>query len=123
MSVLAKIGVSRLLPVSGLALTASEHRQAKLLLYRNAVNKTFIKEAKTVRDNANFVNKGGITDVPLLMLVSNGKEISKDWIAYQENFAQRNGARLERFDCGHYIHQHEPKRVARLCREFILTLE
>jgi pimeloyl-ACP methyl ester carboxylesterase len=119
LSVLAKMGVARLLPVSGLALTAAEHEQAKLLFYRNAVNKIFLEEAKTVLDNANVVKDGCIPNAPLLLLVSNGKEISKNWMAYQEEFAEQNRADIEHFDCGHYIHQHEPGRVADLCRTFI----
>jgi len=119
MSVLAQVGIQRFLPVSDLSLTADEHRQAKLLLYRNTLNKTFSNEAESVLDNAMLVKDGGIPDIPILLLVSDGKEISENWITYQEEFAEKSNAKMERFDCGHYIHQHEPERIADLFRGFM----
>ena len=119
LSGLAGTGIQRFLPVSDLSLTADEHRQAKLLFYRNTLNKTFINEAESVLDNAIIVKNGGIPDIPILLLVSDGKEISENWISYQEAFAEQSGSKIEHFDCGHYIHQHEPERIAELFRGFM----
>jgi pimeloyl-ACP methyl ester carboxylesterase len=119
LSALAQIGGTRLLPVNGLSLTTDEHKQAKLLLYRNTLNKTVRNEIGNVLDNANVVKGGGIPDVPLLLLVSDGKEIAGSWITYQEEFAKQNNAKIEYFNCGHYIHQYEPERIAALCRDFM----
>jgi pimeloyl-ACP methyl ester carboxylesterase len=119
LSALTQMGVTRLLPVSGLSLTTGEHKQAKLLFYRNTLNKTIRNEAESVLDNANVVKGGGIPDVPILLLVSDGKEIAGSWIIHQEEFAEQNNTKIEYFDCGHYIHQHEPARIADLCRDFM----
>jgi len=119
LSGLASVGIQRFLPVSDLSLTADEHRQAKLLFYRNTLNKTFSNEAKSVLDNAIIVKNGGIPDIPILLLVSDGKELSEKWISYQEEFAEQSGSKIEYFDCGHYIHQHEPEQIADLLRDFM----
>jgi predicted glycoside hydrolase/deacetylase ChbG (UPF0249 family) len=78
-----------------------------------------MNEAKSVLDNAHVVESDGIPNVPMLLLVSDGKEIAGSWITYQEEFAEQNNAKVEYFDCGHYIHQHEPERIADLCRDFM----
>ena len=97
-----------------------------ILIYRefnsNAVNKTFIKEARSVLDNATTVENGGIPDVPIFLLVSDGKELSAEWNAYQEEFAVQSSASIEHFNCGHYIHHFEPETIADLLLKFILTL-
>jgi pimeloyl-ACP methyl ester carboxylesterase len=119
LSALAQMGGTRLLPVSDVSLTTDEHKQAEFLFYRNALNKTFRIEAESVLDNAHVVEGDGIPNVPMLLLVSDGKEIAGSWITYQEEFAEQNNAKVEYFDCGHYIHQHEPEQIADLCRDFM----
>jgi len=119
---LAWMGVQRVsfvYPVSDLALMQDEYRQARLLTYRNAINKSMMNEGNEVYKNAQIVSDIGIPDVPMLLLVSDGIEIGEFWIQCQEEFARQSNARIEYFDCGHYIHQHEPEKVAALCREFI----
>ena len=122
LSASAQIGLSRFFPVSHLSLTTEEYKQARLLFYRNAVNKTFMNEARSVLDNARLVKDGGIPDIPIFLLVSDGEELGAEWIIYQEEFALQNNARIEHFNSGHYIHHFEPERIADLLCKFITAL-
>lgn len=122
MGAITWMGVQRfsfIYPVSDLSLTQDEYEQAKLLTYRNALNKNMIDEGYHVYDNAKIVKDGGIADVPMILFVSDGQEIGDYWIPCQEEFAIQNNARIEHFNCGHYLHQHEPDKIADICREFI----
>ena len=122
LTVLAQMGIQRFFPVSDLSLTKDEYKQAKLLFYRNVENKTLRNEVGSVLDNAKAVEDSGIPDIPVCLLVSDGQELNEKWVSCQEEFAVQNNAEIEYFDCGHYIHQHEPERIAELCREFISAL-
>jgi pimeloyl-ACP methyl ester carboxylesterase len=122
LSVLARMGIPRFLPVSSISLTENEYEQAKLLFYRNTANITFSNETRSVLENARIAKNGGIPEIPMLLLVSNGEEISAEWVSYQKEFAEQNNAKIEYFNCGHYIHQYEPEKVADLCLEFVFEI-
>ena len=125
LNALTWIGIQRVYwPVSDLSLTQDESKQANLLAYRNAYDKNMLAESLVLFINAETVKDGGIPDVPMLLLVSNGLEVGggNTWIPCQEAFARQSNARIEYFCCGHYLHQHEPEKVATLCKVFITTL-
>jgi len=104
------------------ALTEHEIKQQKLLMYRNAVNIDYVLEGKSVYNNAVKVKKGGTIDIPLLMFVSDGKEIGEFWIPCQKRFAEENGAQLVQLDCGHYVHHFEREYIAEKAFEYIMAL-
>jgi pimeloyl-ACP methyl ester carboxylesterase len=105
-------------------LTSEEHVQHRLLINRNAVNRTVIAESVLTVPNAQTVVDAGLPDVPMLMLVSVPFGERNEWfIPYSETFAQEIGARIVFFeDADHFIHQYEPERVADLLRGFIIEL-
>jgi len=71
------------------------------------MNDCYIGEAKTVLDNAKLVDKSGEIDCPILMFVSDGKQVSANWIQYQKEFAESNNAKIIQLNCGHYVHYYE----------------
>jgi pimeloyl-ACP methyl ester carboxylesterase len=105
------------------ALTEHEIKQQKLLMYRNAVNIDYVLEGKSVYNNAATVLSGGTLDLPILMFVSDGKEIGEYWIPCQKKFAAQNGAQLIQLDCGHYVHHFEYEYIAEKTLEFLSTLQ
>jgi pimeloyl-ACP methyl ester carboxylesterase len=110
-------------PLNESSLTEHEKEQQKLLMYRNAVNIDYILEGKSVYNNAMTVSSGGALDLPILMFVSDGREIGEYWIPCQERFAARSGAQLIQLDCGHYVHNVEHEYIAEKTLEYLSTLE
>ncbi len=122
----AKLGLLRIpgiYPLNTDTLTDTEKYQQNLLVYRNAVNKVYIKEGKAVYENSRTVLNGGEISCPILMFSSNGEEIGNSWISTQERFAKENNAQLEIFDCGHYIHYYKSEVISEKTREFIKGLK
>ncbi|NMA67426.1 MAG: alpha/beta hydrolase [Clostridiaceae bacterium] len=105
------------------ALTKHEIEQQKLLMYRNAVNIDYVMEGKAVYNNAAAVKSGGALDFPILMFVSDGKEIGEYWIPCQKRFANQNDAELIQLDCGHYVHNFEHEYIAEKVLEYHSELQ
>ena len=104
------------------ALTEHEIEQQRLLMYRNAVNIDYVLEGKSVYNNAATVLSGGALDLPILMFVSDGKEIGEYWIPCQQRFAAQYAAQLIQLDCGHYVHNFEYEYISEKALEFLSTL-
>ncbi len=105
------------------ALTEHEIEQQKLLMYKNAVNIDYILEGKAVYNNAEVVKSGRTLDLPILMFVSDGKEIGEYWIPCQKRFAAQNGAQLIQLECGHYVHNIEHEYIAEKVLEYLAALQ
>ncbi|HHY81470.1 MAG TPA: alpha/beta hydrolase [Clostridiales bacterium] len=122
----AWLGLHRLPGVYSLnetALTEQEIEQQRLLMYKNAVNIDYVLEGKSVYNNAKTVSSGGAIDIPILMFISDGKEIGDFWIPCQERFAAQNAAQLIQLNCGHYIHHYEHEYIAEKTLEYLSTLQ
>ncbi|MCL2197984.1 MAG: alpha/beta hydrolase [Defluviitaleaceae bacterium] len=106
----------------GQLLTPDEYDRARLLLYRNAMNRTAFAETRYAITNAQMVMDNGIPHLPILLLTSRefAYEIGAFWIPYQEEFARATDAQIEFFDSGHFLHQYEPERIANLIRAFLM---
>ena len=63
-------------PLNKRGLDKEEIRQLKLLFKRNAMNDCYVNEAKKVLNNAKLVDEGGKIDCPILMFVSDGRQVS-----------------------------------------------
>lgn len=122
LNVLLKLGlhkIPRVYPLNTLSLTDEEKHQQKLLMYRNALNVSYIREGESVLKNAEKVKRSGSIKCPTLLFSSNGKQIGKYWVSNQEQFAKEVGARLIKYDCGHYLHYYKSNEMALLISEFV----
>jgi pimeloyl-ACP methyl ester carboxylesterase len=120
-----KLGVQRIgviYPISQNALITDEFTQAKLLTYRNAVNRTMLNEANVVMGNAITITANPLPKLPVLLFKSDGKEIGDFWNSVQQNFADYEDGELISLDCGHYIHQYMPEQIAAKCKGFLREL-
>lgn len=106
-------------PLSSRGLNREERKQQKLLRRRNAMNPCYENEAKAVLENARIVASAGRIDCPLLMFVSDGKQVSSGWIDYERQFAEEMNAKTVFLNCGHYIHYYESKRISREIKVFV----
>lgn len=106
-------------PLNNRCLSNTEIRQHKLLRKRNAFNICCINEASEVLKNSRVVSEGVNIKCPTLLFSSNGKQVSKDWLENQQEFAELMGGRLICFDCGHYIHHFKSDEMSKEIIEFI----
>ena len=124
MQVLRRLKLASVLSsVSNLSLTEDEFKQHKLLKKRNAFNICCINEAREVLKNARVIGEAGSIQCPTLLFSSNGQDQERDWVENQQKFATIMGAKLIRYDCGHYIHHFKSDEMRKEIIEFINSLE
>ena len=124
MQVLRRLKLASVLSsVSNLSLTEDEFKQHKLLKKRNAFNICCINEAREVLKNARVIGEAGSIQCPTLLFSSNGQDQERDWVENQQKFATIMGAKLIRYDCGHYIHHFKSDEMRKEIIEFINTLD
>lgn len=106
-------------PLNKRGLNKDEISQQRLLWSRNAFNNCLIHNARAVLDNAVKVEEAEWIESPLLLFVSNGKQVSEHWIEYQYAFAQKTHAKVIPLQCGHYIHYYESDRICQEINDFM----
>lgn len=105
-------------PLNTRGLDRDEIKEQRLLFRRNAMNNCWIMAAEAVRKNAETVSVGGRIQCPVLMFVSDGKQVSANWIDYEREFGNRVNAELIDLKCGHYVHYYESEQISRKMKEF-----
>ena len=83
------------------------------------IDPCYKNEAKAVLENAKTVHAAGIIECPILMFVSDGRQVSSGWIEYEKTFAEQTNAKTVFLNCGHYIHYYESERISREIRAFV----
>lgn len=48
-----------------------------------------------------------------------GKEVTKNWIEHEKDFAKRTKAEYVQLDCGHYVHYYESERIKNEICKFV----
>lgn len=66
-----------------------------------------------------LVHTAGTIACPILMFVSDGKQVSSGWIEHERAFAEQTNAKTIYLNCGHYIHYYESESISREIRDFI----
>ena len=77
------------------------------------------KEAEAVLKNAEKVAAAGMIKCPVLMFVSNGKQVSPNWLEHEQEFAEQCNAKLINLNCGHYVHYYESDLISNEIRKFV----
>ena len=83
------------------------------------MNNCILKEAYAVMDNAKTVDDGGKISCPVLLFVSNGKQVSKGWLEDEKRFAEQTNAEMACYDCGHYMHYFESENMSKKISGFV----
>ena len=110
-------------PLNTRGLTKEEIRRQRQLWKRNAFNKCFVNEAEAVIGNAQVVESAGMINCPILMFVSNGKEVSSNWRPNCQKFALLMNAEMVYLDCGHYVHHYESESISRDMVRFLTHID
>lgn len=117
-----KTGLLDLIPRNKRGLNKEEIKQQTLLWKRNGMNNCILNEACAVMDNAKTVDGGGKISCPVLLFVSNGKQVSKGWIEDEKRFAEQTNAEMVCYDCGHYMHYFESENMSKKISGFVDAL-
>ncbi len=99
-------------------LTNVEMEQQNLLMYKNAVNRTFILELNNAYDNAQKLKTEKKLSLPILMFSTTDEELD-NWLEAQQMFANENDVELIIYNCGHYIHHFESVNITKKILEFL----
>lgn len=106
-------------PLNKRGLSKEDIKEQKILWKRNAFNKCYIKEAESVLKNAEKVSAAGKIECSLLMFVSNGKQVSSNWLEHEREFAEQCNAKIITLNCGHYVHYYESDLISNEIRNFV----
>ena len=131
----AGLGITRLLPglsesdaIKHGTLTDEEKDIYRAVFYSRTATVSMIEEAKAIKENARLVSLGEVSQVPMLLFISDGsggtgfsmetwRQIPKDYLSKVQN-----GTFVE-LDCPHYVHDYEYERISREIRIFLDTTE
>ncbi len=105
-------------------LSSDEKRIYRALASRIAINKTIVNEGRAVPEACASISAADKPQLPLLLFTSNGREVhAKNWVELQHRYADDlPNATVIELNCGHYVHHHEPKRIAEELRAFLETI-
>ena len=116
------LGLLFWMPLSTIGLDRQEIRLQRRLWKRNAFNKCYINEAQSLISNCRIVDAGGAISCPILMFISNGKQVSRGWIDNSMQFASQMNAQTISLNCGHYVHHYESKHICEEIERFISSI-
>lgn len=123
----SQLGLLRYLPgrlyVPNANLSSSDHRLYQRIAYRQILSQAMLNESLSVKENAKKVDAKINSQIPTLLLVSNGEGTSfskEEWRNYAARFAKdQKNIELTFYDAPHYLYHYQTKEVAAKIEEFI----
>lgn len=128
----ANIGITRFIPgisdsdaVKYGTLSDMEKEIYKAVFYSRTATVTMINETVWVKENAKKVNNMGVSQLPMLLFISDGSGgtgFDKDtWRKIPIEYIEQvyDGKYIE-LDCPHYVHDYEYKTISENVVEFLL---
>lgn len=103
------------------ALSKEDKELYRAIACKVAVNVDIVYEGYAITDAVREIDSKPKPDVPMLMFVSDGKEVrGLNWGgAHQDYASDLTNAKVIELDCGHYVHDFEQELIASKIREFI----
>lgn len=103
------------------ALTQEEKATYRALACAKAVNVDIINEGRAVPAAVALIDSKPAPDVPMLMFVSDGKEIGiENWTGIQYAYASGlSNARVVELNCDHYVHHYKAEEITEKTKDFI----
>ena len=123
----SQLGLLRYLPsrlyVPNANLSSSDRRLYQRIAYRQILSKAMLNESLSVKDNAKKVDAKIDSQIPTLLLVSNGEGTSfskEEWRNYAARFAKdQKNIELTFYDAPHYLYHYQTKEVVAKIEDFI----
>lgn len=123
----SKIGLLRYFPesfyIKNLTLTETERKQYKLLAYKQLMSQAMLHESQTVKENAKKVPSNINSEIPALLMVSNGDGTSfsqSEWQHYAERFASdQSNVQVVYMDAPHDLYHYQSDAIVSRIKEFL----
>ena len=123
----SQLGLLRYIPsrlyVPNENLSSSDRRLYQRIAYRQILSKAMLNESLSVKENAKKVDAKINSQIPTLLLVSNGEGTSfskEEWRNYAARFAKdQKNIELTFYDAPHYLYHYQTKEVVAKIEDFI----
>lgn len=123
----SQLGLLRYLPsrlyVPNANLSSSDRRLYQRIAYRQILSKAMLNESLSVKENAKKVDAKIDSQIPTLLLFSNGEGTSfskEEWRNYAARFAKdQKNIELTFYDAPHYLYHYQTKEVVAKIEDFI----
>lgn len=123
----SQLGLSRYIPsrlyVPNENLSSSDRRLYQRIAYRQILSQAMLNESLSVKGNAKKVDAKINSQIPTLLLVSNGEGTSfskEEWRNYATRFAKdQKNIELTFYDAPHYLYHYQTKEVVAKIEDFI----
>lgn len=104
-------------------LSSSDRRLYQRIAYRQILSQAMLNESLSVKGNAKKVDAKINSQIPTLLLVSNGEGTSfskEEWRNYTARFAKdQKNIELTFYDAPHYLYHYQTKEVVAKIEDFI----
>ena len=123
----SQLGLLRYIPsrlyVPNENLSSSDRRLYQRIAYRQILSQAMLNESLSVEENAKKVDAKINSQIPTLLLVSNGEGTSfsqEEWRHYATRFAKdQKNIELTFYDAPHYLYHYQTKEVVAKIEDFI----
>ena len=123
----SQLGLLRYIPsrlyVPNENLSSSDRRLYQRIAYRQILSQAMLNESLSVKGNAKKVDAKIDSQIPTLLLVSNGEGTSfskEEWRNYATRFAKdQENIELTFYDAPHYLYHYHTKEVVAKIEDFI----
>ena len=123
----SQLGLLRYIPsrlyVPNENLSSSDRRLYQRIAYRQILSQAMLNESLSVKENAKKVDAKIDSQIPTLLLVSNGEGTSfskEEWRNYAARFAKdQENIELTFYDAPHYLYHYHTKEVVAKIEDFI----
>ena len=123
----SQLGLLRYIPsrlyVPNENLSSSDRRLYQRIAYRQILSQAMLNESLSVKENAKKVDDKIDSQIPTLLLVSNGEGTSfskEEWRNYATRFAKdQKNIELTFYDAPHYLYHYQTKEVVAKIEDFI----
>ena len=123
----SQLGLLRYIPsrlyVTNENLSSSDRRLYQRIAYRQILSQAMLNESLSVKENAKKVDAKIDSQIPTLLLVSNGEGTSfsqEEWRNYAARFAKdQKNIELTFYDAPHYLYHYQTKEVVAKIEDFI----
>lgn len=106
-------------------LSKEEKKIYRAIACEKAVNNDIVNESLAIPNAVNEIDSGPNLDTPMLLFVSDGKEIGiNNWVELQQEYASDlSNAKVIKLNCGHYVHNIKQEEISEHMRDFIESLD
>ncbi|MFR3854991.1 MAG: alpha/beta fold hydrolase [Streptococcus salivarius] len=123
----SQLGLLRYIPsrlyVPNENLSSSDRRLYQRIAYRQILSQAMLNESLSVKENAKKVDAKIDSQIPTLLLVSNGEGTSfskEEWRNYAARFAKdQKNIEVTFYDAPHYLYHYQTKEVVDKIEDFI----